>query len=138
MKTSLALLLALAGGVATVRAANVTIESASLSFDPNALHWYVTSKVCNASSGGYSGSLLYELRLLNGSRYWFIGSEKSTKNLDGGKCREIDRMNIQVNTNVPRGTYEIQFLVSEYDGGKYVIRDKTTFSKVFLKGGGQP
>lgn len=138
MKRSLALLMALVASVAVVRAANLTIKSASLSFDPNALHWYVTSEVCNSTSGGYSGSLLYELRLLNGDRYWSIGSEKSNKNLDSGKCRTFDRMNIQVNTNVPRGTYEIQFLVSEYADGKYLIRDKTKFTKLFIKGGGQP
>jgi hypothetical protein len=40
---------------------DLEIQSASLSFDPNATHWYVTSKVCNNAEGGHSGSLQYEL-----------------------------------------------------------------------------
>lgn len=137
MKLRLALVFALTGATAAVSAANLTIETASLSFDPNAMHWYVSSKVCNSSSAGYSGSLLYELRLLRDDKYWSIGSEKSQNTLDHNKCRTYDRLNIQVNQNkVPAGEYKIQLVVSEWDNQRYVIRDTTTFTKTFVRGGG--
>jgi hypothetical protein len=126
------------GGVATLFAADLSIEEASLSFDPNSSRWYVSSKVCNNNTSGYSGSLLYELRLLSGDRYWSIGSTKSQKNLNFNACRTLEDLLIKVNTNVPRGTYRIQLTVSEYNGETYVIRDRTTFNKTFIRGGGQP
>ena len=134
----LTLTAALLTAVAAVHAADISIDSASLSFDPNAKEWYVTSEVCNESGSGYSGSLLYELRLLKGDRYWSIGSAKSQKNLNAGNCREIEDMEITVNTNVPRGTYQIQLVVGEYNGKSFVARDTTTFNKTFIRGGGQP
>ena len=138
MKSRLVLAIALVSATASLSAATLTIDTASLSFDPNAMHWYVSSKVCNSSSSGFSGSLLYELRLLRGDKYWSIGSEKSQNTLDHNKCRTYDKLNIQVNPKkVPIGEYQIQFVVSEWDGQRYVIRDTTTFNKTFVRGGGQ-
>ncbi|MCX6550558.1 MAG: hypothetical protein NTY02_06055 [Acidobacteria bacterium] len=132
------LLIIVVASVAAVYAADISIDSASLSFDPNAKEWYVTSEVCNESESGYSGSLLYELRLLSGDRYWSIGSTKSLKSLNATNCREIEDLAIKVNTNVPRGTYRIQLVIGEYNGTSYVVRDTTTFNKTFIRGGGQP
>jgi len=130
------LVVAAAAGLAA--RSHLTIDSATLNFDPNDNDWYVTSEVCNQESGGYSGSLLYELRLLKDGRYWSIGSQKSVKNLNAGACRETDDMAIRVNTNVPRGTYQIQLIVGEYSGNTYVARDSVTFNKTFIRGGGRP
>ena len=134
---SLALAVVLAA-VTPLVATDLSIASAGLSFDPNAATWYITSKVCNTESGGYAGSTQYEIRLLAGGRFWMIGSKKVTDTLNAGYCRSFTRQPIKVNTNVPAGTYEIQFVVAEYRDGRYVVRDTTKFSKTFIRGGGQP
>jgi hypothetical protein len=115
---------------------DLEIQSASLSFDPNATHWYVTSKICNNAEAGHSGSLQYELRLVANGRFWMIGSVKSNDTLNAGYCRTRDKMSFAVNTNVPNGEYRIEFVISEYDGGKYYIRDRTTFDKTFIRRAG--
>ncbi len=119
-----------------VGASELSIDSATLSADPNADTWFLTSRVCNEENGGHSGSLLYELRLVRNGSFYRIGSKQDSDVLDGGYCRSFTRMSIDVNTNVPDGTYNIEFAIGDYSGGRFVERDSTQFSRTFVRGSG--
>ncbi len=113
------------------------IETASLSMDPNANTWYVSSEICNDEGGGNSGSLLLELRLSTGSgTYYSLGSTNDPDVLYGNICRSYSGTAINVNTNVPNGTYNIKLVVGEYSNGSYIARDETTFSRTFIRADG--
>jgi hypothetical protein len=114
-------------------ASDLQIASATISADPNADTWFLTSQVCNNESSGHSGSLLYELRLVEGSSFFTIGSERDDT-LDGNRCRSWDRMSIDVNTNVPNGTYSIKFVIGEFNNGSFIARESTTFDRTFTRG----
>lgn len=133
------LMLAAVGLLAPQRASayDLYIDSASLSFDPNADTWYVTAKVCNSDSGGTSGSVLLELRLYTSDgAYYSIGSGETFDQVDGGFCLTWSGYDIDVNTDVPTGEYDIGLTVGEYDGGSYVAADSTTFDSTFISGSG--
>lgn len=118
------------------KAADLRIDSASLSSDPNADTWHLTSRVCNDESSGHSGSLLYELLLVRNGVEYSIGSTRDSDVLNANVCRTFSSMAIDVNTNVPAGTYDIAFAIGDYNGSQYIERDRTQFNRTLVVGSG--
>ena len=117
-------------------AASLRFDDAKIEFDPNGNIWHLAYKICARKSGGDSGSLKYEIRLIpvSGGTTYNVGSRKFSKPIPAGYCVHSSDLKVGVRTErVPQGRYRTAMWIGEWTGSAYSRRGEVKFDRDFIK-----